>query len=465
MGIHVAHCSHTTCKQLSVEALMSPDKATFATVWQRCKMSVVLIMQSCFWCALGSASHAHTATLELLRCPLLKGVSACIEQWRHGLGSQDKFMLGVVEGDAEQCLLDAASWHPQAIAPSLSTLTCGVPTMCSLELLHLMWAFRRACLGVNKERSRHCDLEIVLAEIALLRKRYQLTSVYNVSGISLQLATSVQACIDKYNTLVWSSKLNSIMSMVSGIDSIFIETLTELVLQLGFGRRLLQWCSNSLAAVSEYNLEPYIPLISVHFQYFPSRMELLLQLLGGPHCMPPPEEGVCEHRPLRFVEIGVHMGRLSFPLLSFLPSLSYIGVDPYTYGNQTSQGSVDKQLRDLGHTGANDVDGLQAARRAAEEKYRYFGARAQLWVMPSLEAANQVQDGSVDGVFIDGDHSYAAVVQDVKAWEPKIRPGGFLSGHDFANHADVAKAVLEHASHHARLVHLAMDWVWFWHIP
>lgn len=37
-----------------------------------------------------------------------------------------------------------------------------------------------------------------------------------------------------------------------------------------------------------------------------------------------------------------------------------------------------------------------------------------------------------DWVYIDADHSYDGVMLDLLAAEPKIKPGGFLAGHDFA---------------------------------
>jgi predicted O-methyltransferase YrrM len=49
----------------------------------------------------------------------------------------------------------------------------------------------------------------------------------------------------------------------------------------------------------------------------------------------------------------------------------------------------------------------------------------------SAEAAGHVPDGSLDLVYIDGDHTKAAFLADVRAWRPKVRPGGLLAGHDY----------------------------------
>lgn len=51
----------------------------------------------------------------------------------------------------------------------------------------------------------------------------------------------------------------------------------------------------------------------------------------------------------------------------------------------------------------------------------------------SVEAAAEIPDGSLDWVFIDANHSYRAVLEDMDAWWPKLKSGGLLSGHDY-NH-------------------------------
>jgi len=42
------------------------------------------------------------------------------------------------------------------------------------------------------------------------------------------------------------------------------------------------------------------------------------------------------------------------------------------------------------------------------------------------------EDESIDFLFIDGDHHYESVIQDLKNWFPKIKQGGIISGHDYA---------------------------------
>lgn len=49
----------------------------------------------------------------------------------------------------------------------------------------------------------------------------------------------------------------------------------------------------------------------------------------------------------------------------------------------------------------------------------------------SVGAANAFEDESLDVVYIDADHKWWSVVQDLAAWWPKLRRGGVMLGHDF----------------------------------
>jgi len=57
-------------------------------------------------------------------------------------------------------------------------------------------------------------------------------------------------------------------------------------------------------------------------------------------------------------------------------------------------------------------------------------------MMTSKEAAEIFSDRFLDLAFIDGDHSYDAVREDIRLWSPKVRVGGILCGHDCEMRAD-----------------------------
>jgi cephalosporin hydroxylase len=48
-------------------------------------------------------------------------------------------------------------------------------------------------------------------------------------------------------------------------------------------------------------------------------------------------------------------------------------------------------------------------------------------------AANVFDRESLDFVYIDANHAYDFVVQDIKLWYPKVKSGGYLCGHDYIN--------------------------------
>jgi predicted O-methyltransferase YrrM len=48
----------------------------------------------------------------------------------------------------------------------------------------------------------------------------------------------------------------------------------------------------------------------------------------------------------------------------------------------------------------------------------------------SWDVAKKVKDNSVDLVFIDAEHTYDSVTKDIKAYLPKVKKGGIISGHD-----------------------------------
>jgi glycosyltransferase involved in cell wall biosynthesis len=71
-----------------------------------------------------------------------------------------------------------------------------------------------------------------------------------------------------------------------------------------------------------------------------------------------------------------------------------------------------------------------------------FGERFTLVRQDSRSAAGSVPD-ELDFVYIDADHSYGGVFNDLCAWFRKVRPGGIVAGHDYGhrNFQGVKRAV------------------------
>lgn len=49
----------------------------------------------------------------------------------------------------------------------------------------------------------------------------------------------------------------------------------------------------------------------------------------------------------------------------------------------------------------------------------------------SMDAVNDFKDDSLDFVYIDGNHEFRYVAEDIYEWTKKVRPGGIVSGHDY----------------------------------
>lgn len=102
------------------------------------------------------------------------------------------------------------------------------------------------------------------------------------------------------------------------------------------------------------------------------------------------------------------------------------------------------------YTNRSDANGglpLAEYQRRYEEAMRLTANVKDRTVIRELstEGAKQVEDKSCDIVYIDADHTYEAVKQDIETWLPKVKDGGWLGGHDYIQRRDwgVIKAVNE----------------------
>lgn len=133
-----------------------------------------------------------------------------------------------------------------------------------------------------------------------------------------------------------------------------------------------------------------------------------------------------EHGWRRGAELGVWHGKTMARYLADCPELEMIGVDVWR--------ALPDGMKHYANWDHEDHE------RQARENTKAFGARVTFLKMTTDEAALQVRDGSLDFVFIDADHRYEAVRDDIANWRPKIRVGGYLMGHDI-NWEGVERAV------------------------
>lgn len=130
--------------------------------------------------------------------------------------------------------------------------------------------------------------------------------------------------------------------------------------------------------------------------------------------------------PLTAVEIGVAGGFNAQANLKLLNLRKYYLVDPLTpYVDQVGKPS--------------DFSGCVNKLKKLERKYKSVVFLRQT----SKEAAVVIQE-PLDFVYLDGNHEYEYVLEDIDLWWPKVAPGGVLAGHDFtAGCPGTIRAVVE----------------------
>ncbi len=62
----------------------------------------------------------------------------------------------------------------------------------------------------------------------------------------------------------------------------------------------------------------------------------------------------------------------------------------------------------------------------------------------SMDALEDFKDQSLDFVYIDADHCFRGIAEDIYEWTKKVRIGGVVSGHDYFHTIPQAKNVLCH---------------------
>ena len=113
------------------------------------------------------------------------------------------------------------------------------------------------------------------------------------------------------------------------------------------------------------------------------------------------------------VEIGIWKGEFGETLAK--SGLKLYGVDPYLYYEDCVM--YGKQ---------NVIEDTYKIAKKVLAPYEYTIIRKT-----SMEAVKDFEDESIDFVYIDGNHSFKYVAEDIWEWSKKVRKGGTISGHDY----------------------------------
>lgn len=118
------------------------------------------------------------------------------------------------------------------------------------------------------------------------------------------------------------------------------------------------------------------------------------------------------------VEVGTADGRCTEAVLAACPRLRMTTLDPWR--------------PQPGHCGPEDWRDWPHAEneRKARARLARFSDRCRILKTYSKDAADTFAPGSLDFVFLDGDHGLEGIRADIIMWRDKIRPGGMLLVHD-----------------------------------
>jgi len=122
-------------------------------------------------------------------------------------------------------------------------------------------------------------------------------------------------------------------------------------------------------------------------------------------------------------EIGVASGKFSEIWVRDCNLKTIFLIDPwkeYSYG----------EYRDGNNLKQNEQDKRFLL---VKEKMSRYGDRVKILRKTSLEAVNKFANDFFDFVYIDANHEYKRVKEDIEAWYPKVKIGGIFSGHDYVN--------------------------------
>jgi len=117
------------------------------------------------------------------------------------------------------------------------------------------------------------------------------------------------------------------------------------------------------------------------------------------------------------VEIGTLRGEYAAKILTLAPSVKLVCIDPwevYEHSKITSE----RHIR-------NYEKAIAALSPFIKNK------RCTIIKNKSESAVGTFPDGSLDFVYIDGDHTFDAAAMDLILWSRKVRPGGMIALHDY----------------------------------
>ena len=124
-------------------------------------------------------------------------------------------------------------------------------------------------------------------------------------------------------------------------------------------------------------------------------------------------------------EIGVHEGDFSARILEEVRPTQLHLIDPWEHFPELGDAKYGERA-----SGEEEMDRRfeMVNRRFSEQIER---GQVQVHRSRSDDAVDLFEDHYFDWVYIDGNHLYEHVLQDLRSYIPKVKPGGMLMGDDY----------------------------------
>lgn len=128
------------------------------------------------------------------------------------------------------------------------------------------------------------------------------------------------------------------------------------------------------------------------------------------------------------VEVGVWRGDTGKRLLAAREHITHVMIDPWKQPAKNS-----RYYKSSDNTALSDQSTFDDCYEYTKSETAQYGPRAIIIRKKSKFAVKQFENKTLDYVFIDGEHTYQAVKEDIELWLPKVKRGGFIGGHDYKN--------------------------------
>lgn len=130
----------------------------------------------------------------------------------------------------------------------------------------------------------------------------------------------------------------------------------------------------------------------------------------------------------RGVEVGTDRGGYAKDICERMPGVELFTIDPWLPYNEGQE--------------VKDVEKMKEIQQEARDVLSPF-PNCTIIHDTSINTVKTFKPNSLDFVFIDGNHEYDYVLQDIIEWSNIVKPGGIIAGHDYKEDKDKKYGVME----------------------